>query len=50
MTLECNSPDVNLDIGVTLALHHAPHQVVLGHQILSLQQVNPQQPLQDEDC
>lgn len=50
MTLECNSSYVDLDIGVALALHHAPHQVVLGNQILGLQQVNPQQPLQDEDC
>lgn len=46
MTLKCNLSYVNLDIGVTLALHHATHQVVLSNQILSLQQVNPQQPLQ----
>ena len=49
MTLECYAPYVDLDVGVTLALHHAPHQVVLSNQILGLQQVNPQQPLQDDD-
>lgn len=32
LTRECFAPDVDLDIGVTLALHHAPHQVILGHQ------------------
>lgn len=48
MTFESNCPYVDFDIRVTLALHH--HNIILGHQILSLQQVNPQQPLQDEHC
>lgn len=48
MTFKCDTPYVDLDIGVTLALHHAPHQVIFGNQMLRLQQVNPQQPLQDE--
>lgn len=46
MTLEGHSPNVDLDIRVTLTLHHAPHQVILGYQILSFQKVNPQHPLQ----
>lgn len=50
MTFKCNRAYVDLDIGVALALHHAPHQVVLCNQILGLQQVNPQQPLEHEDC
>lgn len=36
LTLKHNSSYVDLDIGVTLALHHASHQIVLGHQILGL--------------
>lgn len=48
MTLECNVSNVDLDIRVALALHHAPHQVILGHQILSLQKVNPQHPLEEK--
>lgn len=46
MTLEGHSPNDDLDIRVTLALHHAPHEVILGYQILSFQKVDPQHPLQ----
>lgn len=41
VTLEYSATYVDLNVGVTLALHHAPHQVILGHQVLSFQQVNP---------
>lgn len=50
VTLKLGISDMDLNVGVTLALHHAPHQVVLGNQILGLQQVDPQHPLQDKDC
>lgn len=50
MALECNLAYIDLDIGIALALHHPPHQVILCNQILGLQQVNPQEPLQHEDC
>lgn len=37
VTLERSATYVDLNIRVTLALHHAPHQVILGHQVLSFQ-------------
>lgn len=37
VTLEYSASYVDLNVGVALALHHAPHQVILGHQVLSLQ-------------
>lgn len=37
VTLEYSATYVDLNVGVTLAFHHAPHQVILGHQVLSLQ-------------
>lgn len=37
VTLEHSATYVDLDVRVTLALHHAPHQVILGHQVLSFQ-------------
>lgn len=37
VTLEYSATYVNLNVGVALAFHHAPHQVILGHQVLSLQ-------------
>lgn len=49
MALKSNIAYVNLHIRITLALHHAPHQVILCHQILGLQQVDPQHPLQDDE-
>lgn len=38
--------DTNLDIGVALPLHHAPHEVVFGNEVLSLHKVDPQHSLQ----
>lgn len=35
----------DLDIGVTLALDHAPHEVVLGYQVLGLHQMDTQHSL-----
>lgn len=35
----------DLDIGVTLPLHHAPHEVVLRYQVLGLHQMDTQHSL-----
>ena len=35
----------DLDVGVTLPLHHSPHEVVLGYQVLGLDQMNTQNSL-----
>lgn len=45
MTCECFATDVDLDIGVTLAFYHAPHQVIFRNKILPSQQVNSKQSL-----
>lgn len=49
MTPEIKTAHIYLDIRITLALHHAPHQVILRYQVLGLQQVDPQYPLQDDE-
>lgn len=40
---DASHPD--LDIGVALPLHHAPHEVVLCYQVLGFHQVDAQHPL-----
>lgn len=40
---DASHPD--LDIGVALPLHHAPHEVVLRYQVLGFHQVDAQHPL-----
>lgn len=50
LTLKWDPTYVDFDVGVTLALHHASHQVVLGNKVAGLKQVNPQHPLQVERC
>lgn len=45
-TLERNSPNIDLHKRVTLALHYAPQQVILGYQILRLLNVDLQHPLE----
>lgn len=45
---ECFPTDIDLDIRVTLAFHHAPHQVVFGNKVLPGQQVDSEQPLQKQ--
>lgn len=37
--------NVDLQIGVTFAFHHAAHQVVFGNEILAGQEVNPEETL-----
>lgn len=39
----------DLDIGVALPFYHAPHEVVLGNQVLGIHQMDPQHPLWDRD-
>lgn len=45
ITLERDLSNIDLGIGVTLALHHTAHLIVFGNQTLSLQQDDSQQPL-----
>lgn len=40
---DAGHPD--LDIGVALPFHHAPHEVVLGDQVLGLHQMDSQHSL-----
>lgn len=44
-----NAGHTDLDIGVTLPFHHAPHEVVLGDQVLGLHQMDSQHPLWARD-
>lgn len=37
--------NVDLHIRVTLAFHHAAHQVIFGNEILAGQEVNPEETL-----
>lgn len=39
----------DLDIGVALPFHHAPHEVVLGDQVLGLHQMDAQHSLWNRD-
>lgn len=48
MTAEGDTCHTDLDVGVALALDHAPHEVVLSYQILRLHQVDPQHSLRAE--
>lgn len=43
---EGDSPNPDLDVGVTLPLHHAPHEVILGYQVTGLHQVDTQHTLE----
>lgn len=45
MTCECFTPDVDLYIWVTLAFHHASHQVIFWNKVLACQQVDSEQSL-----
>lgn len=45
MAAESYTSDTNLDVGVTLSFHHAPHEVVLGYQVLGLHQMDSQHSL-----
>lgn len=42
---EGDTSHTDLDVGVTLPLHHASHEVVLGYQVLGLYQMNTQHSL-----
>lgn len=47
MTLKRKLPNIDLGIGVALALPHTAHHVIFGNQTLGLQQDDSQQPLQE---
>lgn len=49
ITPKCSLSNIDLGIGVTLALHHTAHLIIFGNQTLCLQQDDSQQPLQEGD-
>lgn len=48
LTGERFTSDVDFDVGVALSFHHASHQVVFRNQVLTRQEVNPEQALEKQ--
>lgn len=48
LTFKGFTSDLDLDIRVTLALHHPTHQIVFRNQVLTLHEVDTQHTLQEQ--